>query len=144
MDDLTQKKVAELAAATAALPSADPVTRACAARELIEWAKDTYSRVRQDSIAEALAAGRTYEELADELGVSAAAINAAVTTRNARRAAGSIVITPHKGGRPKELRGAAGRIIDELVRPGNLPELQILSEDALGAGFLTGPDRERA
>jgi uncharacterized protein (DUF433 family) len=143
MDDLTEKKVAELAAATAALPSADPVTRACAARELIEWAKDTYSRVRQDSIAEALAAGRTYEELADELGVSAAAINAAVTARNARRGAGSIVLTPHKGGRPKELRGAAGRIIDELVKSGNL-RLQILSEDALGAGFPTGPDSERA
>jgi hypothetical protein len=85
MNDETEKKVAELAAATAALPFADPVNRARAAKELIDRAKATYSRVRRDSIVEALAAGRTYQELADELGVSTAAINAAVSAvgRNA-------------------------------------------------------------
>jgi len=79
VDATTEGKVAELAAATAALPSADPVSRARAAKELIERAKKTYSRVRQESIVEALASGRTYEGLAADLGVSTSTINAAVT-----------------------------------------------------------------
>jgi uncharacterized protein (DUF433 family) len=101
MDQATEKKVADLAAATAALPSAEPVDRARSAKALIDEAKDTYSRVRQDSIAEALAGGRTYEELAHELGVSAATINAAVTARNARRIAAATIVTSQKGGGPE-------------------------------------------
>jgi hypothetical protein len=130
MDSVTERKVAELAAATAALSAAEPVDRARAAKALIDVAKETYSQVRQDAIAEALAAGRTYEELAGELGVSAAAINAAVTARNSRRGAGAVIVTAHKGGGPKEIPGRAGRIIDELLRSGKLPRPQLISEDA--------------
>jgi len=129
MDPITEKKVADLAAATAALLSAGPVDRACMAKELIDEAKETFSRVRQDSIAEALAGGRTYEQLAGELGVSSAAINAAITARNARLAV-QTVVTPHKGGDLKQIPGSAGRMIGELRRSGTLPAPRLVSEDA--------------
>lgn len=86
MERAAMQEVAELVAATQLLLSSTPINRAELAKRLIDQAKSTYSRVRQDAIAEALDEGRTYEELAAELGVSAAAINAAVTARNARRA----------------------------------------------------------
>lgn len=76
----------QLAEAIAALAGLDPAERARAARQLIEDAKAVLSGVRRDAIDELLTA-RTYQQAADELGVSPAAINAAITKRRAALAA---------------------------------------------------------
>lgn len=76
----------QLAEAIAALAGLDPAERARAARQLIEDAKAVLSGVRWDAIDELLTT-RTYQQAADEVGVSVAAINAAITKRRAALAA---------------------------------------------------------
>jgi hypothetical protein len=71
-------------ARVAALPGLDPAARAQEARQLIEDAKAVLSTARRAAITEMLTT-RTYEQAAAELGVSAAAVNAAVTKHRAAR-----------------------------------------------------------
>ncbi len=74
----------ELAEAVAALPGLEPAARALAARQLIEQAKGVLADVRRTAIAEMLDSGLTYKQAAAQLGISAAAINGAVTELHAR------------------------------------------------------------
>jgi hypothetical protein len=103
----------QLADAIAALPGLEPAERARAARRLMEEANgilSVLSDIRDQAIAEMLDGGRTYQQAAAELGVSAAAINAAVTgqrarnpeqrSRRGRRRPGSGASEPG-GGRPR-------------------------------------------
>jgi hypothetical protein len=73
----------QLAGAIAALPSLEPATRAEAAKRLIEDAKGVLAEVRRTAITEMLTS-MTYQQAADRLGVSPAAVNAAVTKQHAR------------------------------------------------------------
>lgn len=77
--DRVEAGLEDLVTAIAALAATEPVERARQAKGLIDRSKAVLSRTRRAAIAEALRGGRTYEQLAAELGVSAAAINAAVT-----------------------------------------------------------------
>lgn len=63
-----------------------PIERAQVAQQLIEEARTAQQligRERRNAIAEATAAGASYAEVAAQLGVSTAAINKAITERNA-------------------------------------------------------------
>jgi Sigma-70, region 4 len=72
----------QLAEAIAALPGLPPSARAQAAKRLINEAKATLSTVRRRAITQMLE-DMTYKQAAVELGVSPAAINAAVTAEHA-------------------------------------------------------------
>lgn len=69
----------QLGKAISDLPQLPPVERASRARELIAEARSVLSAYGDAAVVEALAAGRTYGALGAELGISAAAINKAVT-----------------------------------------------------------------
>jgi hypothetical protein len=97
----------QLAQAIAALAGLGPAGRAQAAKQLIEDAKTVLSGVRWDAIDELLTAS-TYQQAADELGVSPAAINAAVTKRRAALAAAGP--GGGTGGRAASRRGRRKRL----------------------------------
>lgn len=75
--------VAALAEKIAGLPTLEPVERARRARSLTDEAKSTLSAVGDDAVAEALSSA-TYAEVASALGVSASAVNKAVTRSRQR------------------------------------------------------------
>ena len=93
----------QLAQAIAALAGLGPAERAQAAKQLIEDAKAVLSGVRRDAIDELLTT-KTYQQVADELDVSPAAINAAVTKRRAALGAAA------PGGRAASRRGRRRRL----------------------------------
>lgn len=124
MDPSAVKDVYGLAAVIEALPTLDPVKRARVAKALMARAKTVLSQARQGAIAEALNEGRTYAQLAGELTVSPAAINAAVTAHNASMRA----VTGER--REVTQRGSlgVGPIIDGLLESGVVPPPGILND----------------
>lgn len=73
----------DLMAALRRLPDLSPIARAQLARELSDVAKTVLSAVGDAAVVDALA-GKTYEQVAAELGVSSASVNKAVTRHRHR------------------------------------------------------------
>jgi DNA-directed RNA polymerase specialized sigma24 family protein len=86
--DTLRDRVTALADSLSAILDLEPLSAARLAPRLIDEAKSVMAAVRKASIARA-ARGMTHAQIADGLGVSASAVNAAIVEHRAQLAAGA-------------------------------------------------------